>query len=44
MEKRPKRKYAKPISFYPLKWWEAMRSFMQIDSNKAMKIKEKIKD
>lgn len=37
--KKPER--LKPLSTYPLKWWEAMAAFMQIKPNRAKKIREK---
>lgn len=41
--KVPERKYERPVSLYPLKWWEVLSAFMEIPSNKAKKIREKVK-
>lgn len=37
---KPKKKYAKSISLYPLKWWEALAAFMKINPDKAKKIRQ----
>lgn len=36
MKKRLKRKYAKPISLYPLKPEEALSAFLKVDPKKIM--------
>jgi hypothetical protein len=38
-----KKKYLKPVSLYPLKWWEALRLLMQIKPDRAKKLREKAK-
>ena len=36
-KKKPKKKYEKPISLYPLKPEEALKAFMEVDPNKVKK-------
>jgi hypothetical protein len=36
-KKKTKKKYAKPLSLYPLKPEEALRAFMQVDPSKVKK-------
>jgi hypothetical protein len=36
MEKKPKRKYAKPISLYPLKPEDALSAFMKVNPKKVI--------
>lgn len=41
--KKTKLERPKPLSVYPLKWWEAMAAFLQIPPDKAKEIREKTK-
>ena len=42
-EKKEERKYAKPISLYPLKPEDALAAFMKVDPKKIMKKEQKAK-
>jgi hypothetical protein len=42
MKIKPKKKYAKGISFYPLKPEEVLSAFMKVDSKKVMVEKREI--
>jgi hypothetical protein len=43
MKIKSKRKYAKPVSLYPLKPGEALAAFMQIKPERAKRIRKKTK-
>ena len=38
---KPKKKYEKPVSLYPLTPEEALKAFIKVDPNKMVKIKKK---
>jgi hypothetical protein len=43
VKKKRKRKYAKPVSLYPLKPEEALAAFIQIKPDRAKRVRKKIK-
>ncbi len=43
MKVKPKRKYARPVSLYPLKPGEALAAFIQIKPDRAKRIRKKTK-
>ncbi len=43
-DKKPKKKYAKPLSLYPLKPEEALKAFMEVDPEKIKKKERKKKE
>ncbi len=41
LEKKPKKKYAKPLSLYPIKPEEALEAFMKVDPEKIKRKRKK---